>query len=127
MDDLLDDIFMNYWVWQQNREISSLKSQAQAARIRLDLGSRDTKERIEALEQQVGELALMTKALLEVLHQNGGVGKEEILAAMARIDAEDGVIDGKVTPERERPKKKPEPGKVVSKTATKSAKRPGPK
>jgi hypothetical protein len=102
--DLLDDLFWNYQWWQQRSEINELKDQAQAARTRLDLNSRDHRTRVEALEQQLGELALLTRALLEVLHENGSVKNEQILAAMAKIDAEDGVVDGRVTPEKDRPK-----------------------
>jgi hypothetical protein len=124
VDDLLDDIFMNFTLWQQTREIASLKEHAQAARLRLDLDARDSRDRLEALEREVGELALLTRALLEVLHENGGVGKEEILAAMARIDAQDGVIDGRVTPQHARPKPKTETGRA---TISKRKKRPGSK
>jgi HAMP domain-containing protein len=114
MDDLLDDIFMNFTLWQQSQEIANLKSHAQAARVRLDLDSRDTKDRVEALEREVGELALLTRALLEVLQENGGVGREELFAAMARIDAQDGVVDGRVTPEHARPKPKTDTSRTVT-------------
>lgn len=92
--------------WSQRSDIESLKEQAQAARARMDHERRDTRDRVAKLEQEVGELALLCRAMLQVLSENGGIKPEQLHAAMEKIDAEDGVIDGRVKPERERPKKK---------------------
>lgn len=58
----------------------------------------DQTKRLEAIESELGELQLLSRALLSVLQEKGGVKWEDILAAMQRIDAEDGVVDGRVTP-----------------------------
>ena len=55
-------------------------------------------------QQEVGELALLCRALVHVLGERGGLDPEALRAALERMDAEDGVIDGRVTPEDDRPK-----------------------
>ena len=68
---------------------------------------RKTNERLEALEDAVGELRLITGALLATIQDMGGLDVEKFRAHVERIDAEDGVIDGRHTPAPP-PKPKPE-------------------
>ncbi|QDV83393.1 hypothetical protein [Planctomycetes bacterium TBK1r] len=56
-------------------------------------------KRIDQLEQHVGELALLCRTLLTVLRENRLVEPEQFQEVMNRIDAEDGVVDGMVTPQ----------------------------
>lgn len=60
--------------------------------------NRDTRERIEALEQEVGELTLVCTALLTMLEDSNLLDRKIFEQAMERIDAEDGAVDGQVTP-----------------------------
>ena len=55
------------------------------------------------LETEVSELALVCRTLLTVLRENAIVDPVTISETMRRIDLEDGVADGRVTPEAERP------------------------
>lgn len=64
---------------------------------------REVRDRIEALEDQVGELALLCRSLLAILVESGGVDPERFEAVLDRIDLEDGVRDGKVTEARPQP------------------------
>ena len=75
---------------------SSRLRQSAAARQR-QLAT-DLAKRIEVLEDQVGELALLCRSLLTVLREDGTVLPERLQAVMRQIDAEDGLVDGKVTP-----------------------------
>ena len=68
------------------------------------LVSRDTRERIEVLEKQVGELALLTRALMVALEEKGCVSHARLREIMDKIDAEDGVVDGQVTSPRAKKK-----------------------
>ena len=97
---------------RQRADIEQLREQARAKAR----GSRrrarkleDQGERIEALEDQVGELALICRALLSTLRESGAIDPAQYAEVLARIDAEDGVVDGKVTPPAARPKAKEGP------------------
>ncbi len=96
--------------WQQRADIDGLKSSSDFTLKRLTVQRRETKARIAALEQQVGELALVCRSLLTLLRESGAIDPSRLEEVMRRIDAEDGVIDGRVTPESERPRR-PDPRK----------------
>ncbi len=97
--DFWDHLFDNEY--KQRADIESLK---QIARLRQSAAARqrqlatDLAKRIEVLEDQVGELALLCRSLLTVLREDGTVLPERLQAVMRQIDAEDGVVDGKITP-----------------------------
>ncbi|MEZ6189456.1 MAG: hypothetical protein R3F62_31205 [Planctomycetota bacterium] len=61
-------------------------------------------QRVEELEGQVGELALICRGLLSYLRQAELIVPEELEQIFEAIDAEDGVLDGRVTPESHLPK-----------------------
>lgn len=86
---------------RQRRDIESLRK-SEAARKRAEnrnLRSLDDQQaRIEALEQQFGELRLVCQTLLTTLKESGTVKPEQISEVMHRIDAADGVVDGQSTP-----------------------------
>ena len=86
--------------YKQRVDIESLKRGAQErrrARSRDRQQLDDQQKRIEELEDQVGELALLCRSLLTVLREDGTVEPERFQQVMEKIDAEDGVVDGKVT------------------------------
>ena len=58
----------------------------------------DQEKRIAELEQQLGEVALICRTLLTVLRESGQVKPEQFQQVMNRIDLEDGVEDGRVSP-----------------------------
>lgn len=90
--------------YKQRTDIEALRgNQHRAGRMtgrRLDR----TEDRVEALEQELGEVALLCRALLTCLRQAGALDPAKLEAAMREVDLEDGVLDGKVTPEHERPR-----------------------
>ena len=87
--------------YKQRADIDSLKriSLSRKRRRRSDRQQTlDQQKRIEHLEDQVGELALLCRSLLTVLREDGTVQPERFQEVMKQIDAEDGVDDGKITP-----------------------------
>lgn len=99
---VFDYVFDNEY--RQRYDIENLRHAANNARRRQSRARRETKERVAELEQEVGELALICRTLLTVLRETDGFDEERFQQVFADIDAEDGVLDGRVTPESNRPK-----------------------
>ena len=98
---------MDFWnflfdsEYRQRADIESLKRMSierKGARQRDRNRIKNQEERIQQLEDQVGELALLCRSLLTVLREDGTVAPERFEQVLSQIDAEDGVIDGKITP-----------------------------
>jgi hypothetical protein len=94
--------------WKQRADIEALKTTQLRAGSHLRRKAKKLEERIEYLEQELGEVALLCRALLTLLRQSGAVDPAAFEEVVRQIDAEDGVIDGRVTPEHDRPKPKAE-------------------
>lgn len=92
--------------YRQRSDIESLKASALAMSRRSRRGNRELRERVEALEDEVAELTLLCRTLLSVLRQSGAVDPAAFEATSRQIDAEDGVVDGKVREPAARPKKR---------------------
>jgi hypothetical protein len=52
-------------------------------------------DRLEALEQRVGEMALFLRALSRVLVEKGAIDRADFVAAAKAVDAQDGSVDGR--------------------------------
>jgi len=88
--------------WSQRSDIERLKaanerSRSNAARrLRRERAKvAGLEDRVDDLEQQVGELALYLKAAIRQLDQRGNVPVEELMRTIETIDAEDGEVDGR--------------------------------
>ena len=73
----------------------------------------DAFRRIDELENQVGKLVsaneestIVTRALVELIIESSDYTSEDLKNLIEDIDTRDGVIDGKITSENEKPKKK---------------------
>lgn len=98
--DFWDHLFDNEY--KRRADIESLKrsSVARRASRRHELRQIENQaERIEQLEDRVGELALLCRSLLTVLREADAVDPERLQEVMNQIDSEDGVMDGKITPQ----------------------------
>ncbi len=93
--------------WRQRSDIESLKSVSMRQSSKLRRQSRKSEERLRDLELEVGELSMICRGLLTLLERQGTVEPAALKAVMHEIDAEDGVIDGRVTPESAQPKAAP--------------------
>lgn len=60
--------------------------------------TRTLEQRIAQLEEDLGQAALTIEALLELLEQSGTLTRTELETRARQIDANDGVIDGRITP-----------------------------
>ena len=86
--------------WSQRSDIEALKEQnaSLASRLSLKRSSEAVQEdRVAELEQEVGELALLSKTLMRILLEKGVCTGREIEDMMHQVDLEDGVADGRVT------------------------------
>ena len=93
--------------WSQRSDINSLKqSQAKVARHDRQR-ARNTGQRIQELEQEVGELTLLCRSLLTALRENKTLDPAAFEDVMRRIDLEDGVLDGKVSAPSPKPASRP--------------------
>ncbi len=88
--------------YKQRSDIESLKRMArqrQAMQQRDIQSAVDQQQRIAELENHVGELALLCRALLTILREDGTIQPERFQEVMQKIDAEDGHSDGMITPQ----------------------------
>ncbi|GAA5496338.1 hypothetical protein Rhal01_02521 [Rubritalea halochordaticola] len=96
---------------------SRSEMQTRMARARQEQAGMSSAKRIEALEGEVAQLAIIVEALLEKLSDDGTLTRSQLAQKVAEIDARDGVIDGKITPhepvKKEPVKKKPFKPKLI--------------
>lgn len=59
-------------------------------------------QRMAQLERDVGQAGLVIEALLELLEESKTLNRQLVAERTAAIDARDGVVDGRHTPERPR-------------------------
>ena len=67
---------------------------------RLRIAMRD---RVKELEEDLGRVALLTRALVDVCLAKGLLTRDEIAAMIAKADLADGTADGKLDPKKLRP------------------------
>ncbi len=83
------------------REAMSQRAAETAERLQMRQVSRlnsKTDDRVEKLENELSQSALIIESLVALLHEKNVVSREELKERVAGIDAADGVIDGKITP-----------------------------
>jgi len=89
--------------WRQRSDIEALRNRASRTRTRMRSSRSQQDARVDQLEDEVGELALLSRALLTILREQGVVDPARLAEVMHDIDAEDGVVDGKTTLSTPRP------------------------
>ena len=94
-------------------DLERLRRASESAARQMRITRRAHDERIESLEREVGELALLCRALMGMLKEQGHFDAAAFNAALDKIDLEDGVRDGRVTPVAERPVPRPPPPSPV--------------
>lgn len=82
----------------RSEQIAESNRQRQALRLRSK-----TDERVEELEKELGQSALVIEALITLLEERGVVARAELRARVAEIDSADGVVDGRITPPEKQP------------------------
>jgi hypothetical protein len=82
-------------------EIRDLRGHIDSQRDRCPPANADATKRIAQLERELGELALVCRALVVMLEQGGTIDRAKLLESMKRIDAFDGSADGRLDPPRD--------------------------
>ena len=92
----------DFWTAREfNRRDAERRSSSRSTRRRLRRAAQreaEHAERIEQLEQDLGEVALLTRTLADLCIQKGLLTADEVAAMAERLDAADGTIDGRITP-----------------------------
>jgi hypothetical protein len=81
----------------QRMDLERLRASASSAERQMRVARRAQADRMEELEHEVGELALLCRALIGMLKEQGHFDAAAFNAALDKIDLEDGVKDGRVT------------------------------
>ena len=93
---------MSFWSYlfdnefSQRQDINNLRATSRVRARQLRRQTRESRERLQELEEEVGELALLTRALLTYLRESGGIDPEKFAEVLERVDLDDGVLDGKL-------------------------------
>ena len=96
---------MSFWDLYQHMQISDLESKAKAERRRARRKSMQSNQRIDDLEEEVAKLQLLCRALVRSAMEAGHLTTSRLGFLIKEIDAEDGVVDGKVTRTEASPEK----------------------
>ncbi len=80
------------WNFSQSRRISDLEAAVNRTTSGANVGMTNT----ERVSQDVERLALVTRAVWELLRDKAGVTENELFAKVNEIDLRDGAADGKL-------------------------------
>ena len=86
---MLWDLIQHYQIGQLDAKLDRLQYAS--------VGESSAREANKHLADKVEGLALITRALLELLHETTGVSEERLRAKITEIDLRDGQADGRMT------------------------------
>lgn len=87
--------------WMQRADIDRLEERAGELEYRLlrsGQSSRNLETDVSQLRREVSRMMLMLEAIQRTLADKNLCSREDLVRRMQAIDAEDGVVDGRVTP-----------------------------
>lgn len=84
-----------------NLRREQISAQRTDQRNRILIGQAEAQ--IEKLESELAESCLVIEGLIELLEENNILTRDALQTRVQALDAKDGVADGKLTPEDERP------------------------
>ena len=88
------------------QQIAMMRSQQYTEQLRRKQAVRlNTKaeDRVNELEIELAQSALVIESLISLLEEKNLVSREELKQRTSQIDAADGVVDGRITPPEEKP------------------------
>lgn len=88
---MLWDLFQQYQIGRIGRELDDVRASAAALE-----GSSDLRAAAR-LDDKVNRLALICRAMFELMQASSGVTEDQLKAKIVEIDLSDGQADGKVT------------------------------
>ena len=89
---LLGDIGNRLDIEDTERDVARLHRKQETSARKLDAKNRQ----IEVLRNEIAELKLATHALTRFLIERGTIDEQELEQFISDVDAEDGIIDGKI-------------------------------
>lgn len=90
-----------------NLRREQVSAQRTEQRNRILIG--EAEAQIEKLENELAQSCLVIEGLIELLEENQILSRDALQERVQVLDAQDGVVDGKLTPAHETPKKPFEP------------------
>ena len=87
---MLWDLYQHYQIAQLDARVDRLQDGASRVTIAHDANKH--------LAEKVERLALITRALFELLEESTGVSEEQLRAKITEIDLRDGQADGRMSP-----------------------------
>jgi hypothetical protein len=85
------DAYQQYQIYKLNKTTDAVKDV-----VAQDIAG--AKSTIDRLERKLDQLALLSRAMYELLQESTGMTNEQLAAKVSEIDLRDGKADGKVTP-----------------------------
>jgi hypothetical protein len=92
---VLNYLFDNEWI--QRHDIDATRRAVAAQAIARAGAARRLEDRMDAIEDEVGQLALFVRTLFRLSVEKGSISKAEFLETARAIDAQDGKADGRYT------------------------------
>ena len=88
---MLWDLYQQYRIEQLDRQVDGVRDAAAAMEGFADLRA------AARLDDKVNRLALICRAMFELMQASGAVTEEQLKAKIVEIDLRDGQADGKIT------------------------------
>jgi len=88
---MLWDLYQQYRIGQLDKKLDRVQSAPNSDALARDAVSR--------LEQKLDRLALISRAMFELLQETSGFSEERLSAKVVEIDVRDGQADGRVGPQ----------------------------
>ncbi|MDF1786686.1 MAG: hypothetical protein P1U82_12515 [Verrucomicrobiales bacterium] len=103
----LFDFFFSEWAKASHLRRIAVNADLQERRQRVAhyrdrhtrLAEKSTTRKVEKLEDELGQSTLVIEALIELLEESGTMNNSAIATLVHELDALDGVVDERVTPE----------------------------
>ncbi len=102
---------LDAWDVFQQCQINSISAKASSAITRADSAKESIDDKIERVDERISHLALLCRAMYEMLQERTDITDKDLVKKMEEIDLRDGKADGKMTPQI---KKCPECGRTMS-------------
>jgi hypothetical protein len=93
------DIGNLVWNAVQQTQINKLDANAEAVQGAVAQQQAGLQITVEQVEGRVAALALICRALFELLQEKTGVTQQELAAKITAVDVRDGKADGRMTPQ----------------------------
>lgn len=88
-------MFDLFWELNQQERIGEAQADGQKSQLK----ALALEHRIERLQQSIEKLALVNAAMWSLLQDRTGLKDDELLNRMQQIDMQDGVADGRISPQ----------------------------